>query len=201
MGYLDEVLRRAKTARDSTSDQALALGKEFAANRAQLATPKSPTTPAVNNPAPVVNPKANYGDRPGEMRIDTRGMTRPLGSFKKGTDYVPKTGMYKLHEGEKVVPAKENKMDAKSAMQDITGKKSKPVKKIKEIRTRKTDDGKFVHTHLHHNPEHHQDEMHVSNDLKEAQQHLSDNEASMTPQAPPPEEAAGGGEGMASPGM
>jgi hypothetical protein len=201
MGYLDEVLRRAKTARDSTSDQALALGKEFASNRSQIAGPKpTPTAPVVDSPAPVINPKANYGNRPGEMRIDTRGMTRPLGSFKKGTDYVPKTGVYKLHEGEKVVPAKENKMDAKAAMQDITGKKSKPAKKIKEIRTRKTDDGKFVHTHLHHNPEHHQDEMHVSNDLKEAQQHISDHEANMTPQAPPPDEAAGG-EGMASPGM
>ena len=33
-----------------------------------------------------------------------------LGSFKEGTDSVPETGAYQLHEGEKVVPKKENKM-------------------------------------------------------------------------------------------
>ena len=32
-----------------------------------------------------------------------------LGSFAIGTDWVPKTGLYRLHEGEKVVPAAENK--------------------------------------------------------------------------------------------
>lgn len=187
MGFLDEVLNRVREERSGANPQAPLLEK-FAANRA---VPKT----SVDNPAPV-NPKANYGDRPGEMRIDTRGMTRPLASFKKGTDYVPKTGVYKLHEGEKVVPAKENKMDAKSAMQDITGKKAKPAKKIKEIRTKKTDDGKFVHTHLHHSPEHHADEVHVSNNLKEAQQHLADNEGNITPQAPPPDAEAAEGGGM-----
>lgn len=31
-----------------------------------------------------------------------------LGSYATGTDYVPKTGLYKLHEGEAVVPASQN---------------------------------------------------------------------------------------------
>lgn len=32
-----------------------------------------------------------------------------LGSYKNGTNSVPKTGAYKLHKGEKVVPAKKKK--------------------------------------------------------------------------------------------
>jgi len=31
-----------------------------------------------------------------------------LGSFQMGTPYVPKTGLYKLHEGERVTPANQN---------------------------------------------------------------------------------------------
>lgn len=99
-------------------------------------------------------------------------------------------------------------MKASEAMEKIVGKK-KPAKKIKEIHTRKSDDGKFVHTHLHHYPEHHADETHVSESLKAAQQHLADQEPNMSAQ--PPEMAAEGGEGagaqmppaapMASPGM
>jgi hypothetical protein len=30
-------------------------------------------------------------------------------SFEKGTDYVPETGWYKLHRGERVMTAKENR--------------------------------------------------------------------------------------------
>jgi hypothetical protein len=58
------------------------------------------------------NPNAKYGDRPGEKRIDTRSMTKPLGSFKKGGK-VKKTGIYKLHKGEKVLNAKQTKKAAK----------------------------------------------------------------------------------------
>lgn len=55
-----------------------------------------------------INPKARYGDKSGEERIDTSNMLRPLGTYKSGTDYVPVTGPYILHEGEKVTPAEEN---------------------------------------------------------------------------------------------
>src|SRR5258708_7194566 len=47
-------------------------------------------------PAEKVNTKARFGSRPGEKRIDTSSMTKPLGSFEKGTDRVPKTGVYQL---------------------------------------------------------------------------------------------------------
>lgn len=42
------------------------------------------------------------------------GAKSPLASYKNGTDYVPKTGNYKLHEGEKVVPADENPANEES---------------------------------------------------------------------------------------
>lgn len=137
-------------------------------------------------------------DRQAEDAMATSGASEAIKSYKTGTDYVPKTGLAVLHKGEKVIPAKENKpMDAKAAMAGIVGSKKKPPKKIKEIRTRKTDDGKYVHTHLHHHPEHHADETHVSEDVKAAQQHLADQEPNMAAQPPEmapeqPEMAASG---------
>jgi len=144
-------------------------------------------------------------DREADDTIATQGQNKSVGvpSYKNGTDYVPKTGLAMLHKGEKVVPAKENTlMKAKDAMAGIVGAKKKPAKKIKEIRTRKTDDGKYVHTHLHHHPEHHADETHVSEDLKGAQAHLAAQEPNMSAQPPemaPPEQGAM--EGAASPAM
>jgi hypothetical protein len=42
------------------------------------------------------------------------GASAPIASYKNGTDYVPKTGNYKLHEGEKVTPADENPANTES---------------------------------------------------------------------------------------
>lgn len=131
------------------------------------------------------------------------GAAGSVATYKNGTDYVPKTGLAMLHKGEKVIPAKENKMDAKAAMAGITGGK-KPPKKIKEIRTRKTDDGKYVHTHLHHHPEHHADETHVSEDVKAAQAHLAEQEPNMSAQPPEmasPDVAAAGAPAAGPAGM
>ena len=68
------------------------------------------TTEPVNpgSPADRVNPRARFGSRPGEKRIDTNGMTKPLGSFKKGGK-VKKTGVYNLHKGERVLNVKQTK--------------------------------------------------------------------------------------------
>jgi hypothetical protein len=67
---------------------------------ADAAPPKAPT--------PKTDSGARYGDKTGEKRIDVSGYMKPLGSFKKGTDFVPKTGVYKVHEGEAVVPKEKN---------------------------------------------------------------------------------------------
>lgn len=86
------------------------------------------TKPAPAKPAPSgsasstpINPKAKYGDRSGEKRIDTTNMTKPLGSFKKG-GRVKKTGLYKLHKGEKVMNAKQTKKMDRKGMGALFGK-------------------------------------------------------------------------------
>ena len=50
--------------------------------------------------------KAGYGSRPGEKRIDTTEMLKPL---KKGTAKVKKTGPRVVHKGEAVLTAKQAK--------------------------------------------------------------------------------------------
>ena len=52
-----------------------------------------------------INPKAKFGSKKGEIRLPFDQWMKPLASYKDGTDFVPKTGVYKLHEGERVTPA------------------------------------------------------------------------------------------------
>lgn len=116
-------------------------------------------------------------------------------SYKFGTNFVPKTGLALLHKGEKVTPAKENSMmNASDAMAGLMSK-AKPEKKIHKITTHKTDDGKLIHTHMHHHANHHPDETHVSNNLGEAQDHMAAQEPNMSAQPPAMPEAS------AMPGM
>lgn len=69
-------------------------------------SPQAPKAPREKLTPP--NPKNQYGTRKGEKRIDTSQMLKPLGSFKKGGK-VKKTGLYKLHKGERVNPVKKAK--------------------------------------------------------------------------------------------
>jgi hypothetical protein len=160
-----------------------------------------------------IAPKARYGARHGEQRIETAPMTKPLGSFEKGTDSVPKTGVYKLHKGEAVIPKDKNPMKqvdkAMASSKDMMGDDKKPKKAIKHIETRKTHDGKFVHTHKHHHPDVHKDEEHVSNNMDELKKHMDAHmggepdgdeagagaPAQMTAQAPPMPAAPAAGAG------
>jgi hypothetical protein len=150
---------------------------------AELGEARSQMTRAIESELSPTDsrPKANY--TPTRERLT-------LGSFKKGTDRVPKTGVYKLHEGEAVIPAEKNPMNAADAMAGISGKETKPPKKIKEIRSKKTHDGKIVHTHVHHHPMHHDEETYVSNDGAAAAQHMTDQEPNMSAAPPEMPEAA-----------
>lgn len=163
--------------------------------RATAPAPEKPKTASVDK----INPKAKYGDKPPEKRMDVTDALKPLGTFHKGTPYVPKTGNYRLEKGE-AVTSKENNMNATEAMSGITGKQSKPEKKIHKITTHKSDDGKLIHTHIHHHPSHHPDETHISNNIGEAQDHMAAMEPQMSAQAPPMPEpgapAAGAPAGM-----
>ena len=77
--------------------------------------PKSDTNVRKKGTAP-------YGSKPGEKRIDTKEMTKPLGSYKKGGK-VKKTGTYKLHKGERVMNVKQTKkIAAKGGMKALFGK-------------------------------------------------------------------------------
>jgi hypothetical protein len=96
-------------------DEAVGNAKAVTAKKAMvkeytdsLQTP-SPVGKTAGKPSKsdLVKSGAKYGDRPGEERIDTKSMTKPLGSFKKGTNKVKKTGVYKLHKGEAVATAKQ----------------------------------------------------------------------------------------------
>lgn len=60
----------------------------------------------------------------------------------------------------------------------ITSGDKKPKKEIKEIRTRKSHDGKLIHTHVHHHPEHHQDEEHVSTSMSDLHDHFENHAGS-----------------------
>lgn len=78
-------------------------------------------------PATPVGPQTeSLGDAAARMKKEkaakaasgTKPAVKTLGSFKEGTDYVPKTGIYQLHEGEKVVPKEENVSAQSSAYGD-----------------------------------------------------------------------------------
>jgi hypothetical protein len=80
--------------------------KEYNDAVAPAPVPAAPAAKSKPVKSDLVNPNSKgYGDRKGEKRIDTSDMTKPLGSFKKGGK-VKKTGVYKLHKKEVVVPAK-----------------------------------------------------------------------------------------------
>ena len=84
---------------------------------------------------------------------------KPLPSYKKGTDYVPKTGTAKLHQGEAVLKkedsekyrnAKDKNMSKESVMKEaassLAGKpEEKPKKEISHIVTHKAKGGAYVH--------------------------------------------------------
>ena len=148
---------------------------------ATAATPTSAGTPGTatgSSSADRVNPSAHYGAKPGERRPESSPGLRPLpplGSYEKGTSHVPKTGIYKLHEGEAVIPKEKNMDSMKDKMTDaLGGSDKKPKKEIKEMHVRKTANGKHIVTHKHHHPEHHPDEDHAMNDMAELHQHMED---------------------------
>jgi hypothetical protein len=135
-----------------------------------------PAPAAKSSPASKpINPNAKYGDRPGEQRIDVSDMTKPLPSYKHGTDYVPKTGPAILHKGEKVVPKEQNLKDIISAAHDHIGggePDKKPKKELHEIRTRKAKSGGYIHEHHHTHPEHYKMEEHTSPDQDSMAAHM-----------------------------
>lgn len=107
-----------QSAAQATGDAAAIGAKSRMVDEYVKSTKPAPVAkPSMKEDRPMrVNPKGKYGDRPGEQRIDTSNMTKPLGSFKKGGK-VKKTGVYKLHKGEQVANPKQTaKMDKMGGM-------------------------------------------------------------------------------------
>jgi hypothetical protein len=194
--------------------------------------------PVENSPKDRINPNARYGDRPGEERIDTSTMTKPLPS-QKGAALYDKGGVVKvakptppikqapikveidtgkpssslpalpqyptpgklplydkggkvnindgkhqlaiLKDGERVLTQKQakeydmhNPMDAAKDAMTMHEKHAKSGKKLKEIRTRKGENGGYIHEHHHHAPHHMPEHMeeHVSPDQDAMASHM-----------------------------
>lgn len=152
--------------------------KQDAINELKGASRPAAPTESVRATSPSrkdrINPSGRFGNRPGEQRIDVKDMTKPLGSYKKGTSSVPKTGNYKLHKDEAVIPAEKakNNMDA---VKDIMGgaAEEKPVKEVSHIKIRKGHGGKGrIVEHHHTRPEHHPMEEHVMANQDEMMDHV-----------------------------
>jgi hypothetical protein len=140
-------------------------------------------------------------DKSADETLATGGMNtwvKPLASYKRGTKSVPKTGAYKLHEGEKVVPEKNNpdshlktgekKMATPFDM--ITAGAKKAPKTIQKHEYSKTHNGKHVVTHKHHSPEH-KDEQHMFEKFSDAADHMEQNPPQPEQEMPQGAPAAG----------
>lgn len=153
--------------------------------------PSPKATPAADNPNKI-NPKAKFGDRSGEKRIDTASMTKPLGSYKKGTPSVPKTGTYKLHEGEAVIPKEANPYAMVSGMP----KPKKSKKKVDHVKVRKAKGGYIAENH-HTAPGEHPMEEHVLPNMDALHEHMDEHMGS--PDGAPDASAGAPPEAQAAP--
>jgi hypothetical protein len=117
-----------------------------------------------------------YGAGPGEKRIDTSTMTKPLGQMHKGGT-VPKTGPYIMKAGEKVLtPEQHGHITsalslAQSALSHEPEKQPEVPKDIHEMHVRKADNGGFVVKHIHKHFEHPPEE-HVHANMDSLHDHL-----------------------------
>lgn len=130
----------------------------------------SPKAETVNSPADKIHPKSKFGDQPGEKRIDVSSMTKPLVSYEKGTPHVPKTGTYKLHKGEAVIPAKDNPVAG--IFDKIPGATPKAKKVIDHIKIRKMKTGGHVVEHHHTHPGDHPMEEHGAATMDKLHDHI-----------------------------
>lgn len=142
-----------------------------------------PVVFAPTSPMDKINPRAKFGDRPGEKRLPV---------YHKGTPAVPKTGPAILEKGEAVIPAKDNPMNP---YDKITEGAKKPKKVLHEIRTRKAKSGGYIHEHHHTEPMHHKMEEHTTPDKDAMAAHMMEHMGSDA--APEQQESAAGAQDAA----
>ncbi len=145
----DDVLKGAKAAL-ARADQ---FTKSVESQAPSRPAPKAAPAPAAAKPAPSTGLSKEAEDVGSGLKWRAE-QVKTLGSFKKG-GVVPKTGNYKLHKDEKVIPAEKAKqMDSKmmDAASSALGKSSpsKPTMKAKlHMRITPTDNGTYVVDHEH----------------------------------------------------
>lgn len=174
---------RIKSDLEEPAKEGRAIGEKMKMAQQALNPPATDRAPAKSTetyPSDRVNPNYKYGDKPGEKRIDTTEMTKPLGSFKDGGT-VPKTGVYKLHKGEHVVtPQDHGKMMHHMALassvlaHDEPPKDAEPKKEVHELHIKKGANGGFIVKHIHKMPHLHPDEEHVASHMDEMHDHLEE---------------------------
>lgn len=96
-------------------------------NAAQRPAMKQPYAPTTSAPADRINPSAKFGDRPGEKRIDTTEMTKPLyddGGVVESEDDEKKAAA--MRQAETEVNAEERGRTPDQVIVDIGGAKAFP---------------------------------------------------------------------------
>lgn len=136
----------------------------------------TPEKSVVGKPSPMKPVKGPYGSQPGEKRIDTSFPDSPMPKFHKGGT-VKETGPAILKKGEKVLTADQhghlkNALGlAQAALSHEPADDVKPVKDVKEMHVRKTDNGGYIVKHIHKSFEH-PDEEHVHPDMDALHDHM-----------------------------
>ena len=111
---MSEAVRKAQIdADDSVTEATQKIAKELAAIQ-QIEKTTAEATEAMNkilnrNSLAVWDPQTQQYVKSGSGTIDWGSkITQIQGSYATGTDYVPRTGIYQLHEGEAVIPKSQN---------------------------------------------------------------------------------------------
>jgi hypothetical protein len=155
LGTLKKTAQDLKSRYDAGNKETEGLGSELSAKsdmmkqgRAALSSGASGVTgqpksaPSKPSPKDLVNPGGKpYGSGPGEVRLDSEGNKIP--SKKKGGP-INKTGIYQLHKGEHVIPARAaSALGGKKTAKKGSGKV--PHKMVIE----QNDDNSFAIEHQH----------------------------------------------------
>lgn len=130
-------LKNTQSQEDAGNAQGLQARQQAAAAIRAGALSNTPASPAKTASAPAAKARkipsvgpvnrynpggAKYGDRAGEKRLKLGPNGEVLGSYKKGGK-VKKTGVYRLHRGERVLNRKQTaKMDRKGMKAVLSGK-------------------------------------------------------------------------------
>jgi hypothetical protein len=135
---------------------ALGSARSFTASVGDSEPSKVSPKPAAAAPAPAPKPasglmkEANDTGQGIKSSMENKAAAmKSLGSMKKGGK-IPKTGMYKMHEGEDVVKSDKSNLDeVLKRATDGLGAAADKVKSKLHMRIEPTDDNKFIVDHEH----------------------------------------------------